>query len=165
MSVADLVFPSNSHLTYWGMDGHIKYNDGYSVGLLAGREFGRLRLYGSWDYTSFTAKEAVISTPYGLQTQSMNDLYHSHTFLANFDYRLNKVFGVTPIIGAGIGATIDDTTTATYQVKVGVEKKVLGGLLDVGYVFRANDGQLVYKHKTISEPDMSMIQVSWNWRF
>lgn len=164
---AALVIPSNSGATYHNMDGHVSYNNGEAFGVNAGRYFGpHFKLYASYTYTEFRAKEITLQTPIGIMSQTDNDLYHSHTTLVNCDYRFYEWEGIQAIAGAGIGANFDQEVSPVYEGHIRLEKRLGKWICSLGYSYRITQGQIRVSNTTnIQEPNTSQITFAVSHRF
>lgn len=166
---ASKVWLQSSGMSYHSYDGRAFYNDGYSVGLNAGRYFygDKIKTYISYDYTESRANRFQLYTPYGTQTQADRDLWHNHTVKLNADYRGNKLIGgLQPYIGLGTGLSFDDTTSEVIEGRIGVARSInRNTLLSVEYGYRKTFGTLDYNTIKIKEPDQNRVTLSIGWRF
>lgn len=163
-----LVAPSSSLIVYRGMHGKVDYKDGSSFGLQAGRNVGAFRLYVSYDYTSFRAKEVTLQTPYGEVSQKDNDLYRAHAVLANIAWEprlpLSRLNG---ILMAGAGQSFNGSRNFAYQLGAGIGRQYGDWEAKIIFSKRVVEGEQKYGHKSdgsysivVQEPSQSRLTIS-----
>lgn len=156
------VTPRDSNATYWGMPARVEYSNGQSFGLNAGRTFGSLKTYLSYDQTSFKAKQIGVQTPYGEQIQSLEEEYVSHSIGANARYTAkNGLFA-----DIGIGRSFSDYSSWYYGCGAGISRNTARNTklcLLVSYRITPQDIEL--KHKNIEQPDQVRWTLSFNKQF
>lgn len=160
---ASYVHPIDSSATVYGMPATVKYSDGQSFGIGAGRTFGRFNLYANYDYTSFKAKEICVQTPYGLQTQGLSDDYNAHTVLACADYTSPISKKIALVGGLGVGYSFSEQNSIVYQVLLGVQRSVGASDVSLGVSYRVTPKAIHLAHKDIEQP--SQIRLTLGWRF
>lgn len=159
------VMPSDSGLSYHGMNGTVQYKDGYSVGLNAGRYYGPFKLYLSYSYTQFYAKEINFQTPIGRQSTADTDLYHSHALMFNCQYNFLRWKKTDFFIAGGLGFGFDGNTSAIFEGSAGISQRLDGFNLSVAYSYRLIQGQIIQGSTKIDEPNQSRIMLSIGRRF
>lgn len=159
---AAFVMPSDSGLSYHGMNGTVQYKDGYSVGLNAGRYYGPFKLYVSYDYTNWRAKIMNLQTPLGELNQSVTDLYQQHNFMLNLDRDIFNYNGFVFYLGGGAGISMDDTTAIIGEARLGLRFKGLS----VYYSSRITDGKITYgATNNIQEPSLNVFGFAYSFNF
>lgn len=136
-----IVEPSNTGLLYHGMNGRVKYDNGYTVGFNTGRYIGPFKLYASYDYTSFRSKEATINTPLGETSKADTSLYHPFTVLVNADYITRLPIGWDGLAGVGVGGSFDGATQSVFEARFGLTKQWKAWAVSVLYSIRDTQGQ------------------------
>lgn len=168
------VQPMNVSATYYGYDGYAQFKNGYSIGVMAGRngfpwEF--ISPYISYDYTSFNAKSLTLHTPIGESVNTQTDLYHTHTVTAGAIFAPTErtsdryLGGVRPFMRVGIGRTFNDAQADVIDTTAGLARRVLGGELSVEAGRRWTDGTIQYAHRSFEQPSFNLLSISYKLSF
>lgn len=141
--VISQVYPLNSAIEYHGMSGTVSYKDGGNYGLDLGRNIGPFKIYGEYTFSQFRDRAISLATPYGTVVDGDNSYLRQNTVSLNADYTHLLPFGWRAVIGGGVGAGFDSTTSCVLGLRAGLERTLSGGWTLGGfYEYLWTDGQI-----------------------
>ena len=157
-SVGDM-FPLNGGINYHGTSGMVNYKDGYTTGIGMGRYLGNFKIYATYDYTSYQDRGFTLQTPYGKVYQSDNSNYNGQTVMANADFSPKiSSFGITSIMGIGMGQTFDGGNNSVFELRAGIEKRLYEWNVSFLYAERFTQGSITEGHVSVEEPRQERIE-------